>query len=173
MDHFSKLIDQELLRAAGTGTLSQYEINRSVRGDKIHWLQRNDTSEVIVLLYKELQNLMEELNREFFLSLSDAEFHFAAYPPGTFYRKHIDQFNGRNNRQISVILYMNDDWQQGDGGELRIYTESGIEDIAPLGNRLLIFKSDTIEHEVLETLKPRYSLTGWFLKNPVGVGFLG
>lgn len=172
-EYFSGLRAENSLKYAGIGSLSQFEVNRAVRGDKIYWLQRSDTEESVVRFYCEMELLIERLNREFFLSLSDMEFHFAAYPPGTFYRRHIDQFKGRNNRQLSVILYMNDEWKVGDGGELRVYSDEGHEDIAPLGNRLMIFKSDAIEHEVLETVKPRYSLTGWLLKNPVGLGFLG
>ncbi len=68
---------------------------------------------------------------------------------------------------------MNDDWKFGNGGELKIFSEHGDEIIAPIGNRLVLFRSDTIEHEVLETATSRKSLTGWLLNQPVGLGFLG
>lgn len=168
-----RLIEQDRLRRAGIGSLGQFELNREVRGDEIFWLQRNETDQGIVHFFNEIQSLMESLNREFFLSLNDAEFHFAHYPPGTFYRRHLDQFKGRNNRQISVILYLNDQWKPGDGGELKVYTNDGDELIAPIGNRLAVFRSDTVEHEVLPTQVLRRSITGWLLNNPVGLGFLG
>lgn len=172
-DFSDRLIEEDRLRRAGIGSLGQFELNRKVRGDEIYWLQRNETDQCIVLFFSEIQSLIENLKREFFLSLNDAEFHFAHYPPGTFYRRHLDQFKGRNNRQISVILYLNDHWKPGDGGELKIYTTEGSELIAPVGNRLAVFRSDTVEHEVLPTHVLRRSVTGWLLNNPVGLGFLG
>ena len=39
---------------------------------------------------------------------------------------------------ISVILYLNKDWQPGHGGELKIYKDNGEEIVVnPLANRLL------------------------------------
>lgn len=168
-----RLIENDRLRRAGIGSLGDFEVNRNVRGDEIFWLQRNQTDQPIVNFFGRIQTMMEQLNREFFLSLNDAEFHYAHYPPGTFYRRHIDQFKGRNNRQISVVLYLNDHWKPGDGGELKVYTDEGDELIAPIGNRLAVFRSDTVEHEVLPTTVLRRSITGWLLNNPVGLGFLG
>lgn len=166
-------IEENQLRQAGIGSLSQFEVNKKVRGDEIQWLKRGETDPAIVSFYRFADDLIRDLNRELFLSLSDGEFHFAHYPPGTFYHRHLDQFKGRNNRQISLVLYMNDDWKPGDGGELKIFTDHGDEVIAPIGNRLALFRSDTIEHEVLETTTSRKSLTGWLLNQPVGLGFLG
>lgn len=171
--YLDRQIEKDQLRQAGIGSLSQFEVNKQIRGDEIQWLKRGETNSAIVDFYRFADDLIRELNRELFISLSDGEFHFAHYPPGTFYHRHLDQFKGRNNRQISLVLYMNDNWKSGDGGELKIFSEDGDEIIDPIGNRMVLFRSDTIEHEVLETVVSRKSLTGWLLNQPVGLGFLG
>jgi SM-20-related protein len=90
----------------------------------------------------------------------------ALYPPGSFYRKHLDQFRGATHRKVSAILYLNPDWSPADGGELRLYLAPSGEgdhlDIAPLGGTLVTFLSDRFHHEVLPTRRERRSLTGWF-----------
>jgi len=32
----------------------------------------------------------------------------------------MDQFQGKNNQVISMLIYLNENWQEGDGGELKI-----------------------------------------------------
>lgn len=41
-------------------------------------------------------------------------------PGGARYIRHVDNSN-RNGRKLTVILYLNDDWQPAHGGALRIY----------------------------------------------------
>jgi len=85
----------------------------------------------------------------------------------------LDQFRGRNNRLISCVLYLNENWKVGDGGELQLYNTSGevpTHRIEPLRNRMVFFRSDTVWHEVLPAHAPRKSLTGWLLYRPSGVG---
>jgi len=125
------------------------------------------------VFFELIEELMERLKRELFLSLQGYEFHFALYPPGGFYKSHLDQFGARSNRMISFIIYLNENWQSGDGGELRIHKHDQKIDIEPLMNRTVLFRSDCILHEVLSATKPRRSLTGWLLKRPSGVGILG
>ena len=36
-----------------------------------------------------------------------------------------------------------------------------VEDVLPLGGRLVVFLSEDIPHEVLPTQKERISITGW------------
>jgi len=64
---------------------------------------------------------------------------------------------------VSMVIYLNPNWQPGDGGELRLYPSDGsVINIAPKAGTLALFLSE-LEHEVLPTLKPRYSITGWML----------
>ena len=45
-------------------------------------------------------------------------------------------------------------------------------DILPAGGRLVVFRSDQIEHEVLLCRKKRYSITGWMLDQLSELSFL-
>ncbi|MEX1002023.1 MAG: 2OG-Fe(II) oxygenase [Crocinitomicaceae bacterium] len=168
---FEDRLNENDLKVAGIGALGDHTINKKVRGDFIFWLDRS-RDEVLHEFYERVDELIIKLKTYCFLPISDFEFHLAHYPPGTFYEKHIDQFKERNNRLISFVLYLNPNWQPGDGGELLIHKKDKVITINPLGRRLLVFKSDKVEHEVAQTAKNRYSLTGWLLNNPVGLGFL-
>lgn len=169
MAYFHRLEENEVLKRAGIGTDSDFQIQTSIRGDLIYWLDEEKDTE-LAPFFAWRDELISRLRRYCFLSLSDSEFHLAKYPAGTHYERHIDQFGHRNNRQITILLYLNNEWKAGDGGELKIYRKSGDILIEPIAKRLLVFKSDTIEHEVLTTNIPRYSLTGWLLHKPAGLG---
>jgi SM-20-related protein len=78
----------------------------------------------------------------------------------------LDQFHAVPHRIVTVILYLNDAWMEADGGQLRMYfpQEDGserIEDVLPVGGRLVVFLSEEIPHEVMPTQKERISITGW------------
>lgn len=167
---FTVLIEQDELKKAGIGSVD-YQIVNEVRGDFIHWIDEPQIKE-LSFFFDKINLISEQLNQSCFLGIKSHEFHFALYPKGSFYEKHLDQFQERNNRMISVVFYLNENWQQGDGGELKIYKESGDIIIKPLANRLVLFKSDIIEHEVLQTMTSRKSITGWLLRKPLGLGFL-
>lgn len=48
-------------------------------------------------------------------------------------------------------------------GELRLYLRDKIVDVVPRMGRVIIFKSDVVEHEVRSTLGyDRYAATVWF-----------
>ena len=71
-----------------------------------------------------------------------------------------------------LYCHLNEGWVKGDGGELKIHKP--LERVVdPVFNRLVLFRSDTVLHEVLPARKPRRSLTGWLLKQPSDVGILG
>ena len=90
------------------------------------------------------------LNRAFFLGLEDYESHFALYPPGAFYQKHLDRFRDDDRRTLSAVFYLNADWQPEQGGALRLYPEGGGElDVLPTAGTLVLFMSAELPHEVL------------------------
>ncbi|MCW9705920.1 2OG-Fe(II) oxygenase [Fodinibius salsisoli] len=170
--YFHTLYSESEFTKAAIGPSKQQQIKSSIRGDFIYWLDREKDSEISALFVL-LEELVDNLKQNLFLSIADYEFHFALYPAETFYKKHLDQFQGQSNRLISVLIYLNDHWQPGDGGELKIYEPNGKEVlIEPLGNRLLMFKSDSVAHEVLLTHKSRKSLTGWLLQKPASLNHL-
>ncbi|MGM0479795.1 MAG: 2OG-Fe(II) oxygenase [Bacteroidota bacterium] len=162
----------EVVRMSGTlekasiGATGREKVISEIRGDHIYWLEK-ERDRAKLPIFDQIDALMATINRSFFLSLSDYEFHLALYPPGTYYKKHLDQFKGRNNRMISMIIYLNEEWKPGHGGELKIYpTQTDPVLIAPLYNRCVLFRSDVLYHEVLLAQKPRRSITGWMLYQP-------
>ncbi len=151
---------------AGTGRELGRKVNRKVRSDKIDWVAGETVAERQYLQW--MEGLRLELNRRLFMGLFDYECHFACYEPGAFYRTHLDAFEGRRNRILSTVLYLNPGWQEGDGGALRLYERDAttlIEEVLPLHNTLVVFLSERFPHEVLPTARHRYSLTGWFRVN--------
>ena len=171
MDFFREAEERNHLKKAGIGASGEFQINSSVRGDFIHWLDKERDTELRPV-FDIIDDLVHKLKRFCFLSLSGSEFHIAKYPKGSHYNRHLDQFNERSNRQITVLIYLNEEWKKGDGGELVIYKDDEEIVVEPLARRLLLFKSDKIEHEVLTTNVSRYSLTGWLLKQPQSIGYL-
>lgn len=167
LELFKDLQSQNLFEKAAVGASGNAKVINEIRGDYTIWLNRKtDTS--FEPIFIRIEEVKQTLNRLCMLSISDFEFHLALYPIGSFYKKHYDQFNQRNNRLISMVLYLNKNWKMEDGGALRIYQKDGnhIVDIAPLLNRLILFRSDTVLHEVLVAHTERKSLTGWMLYQP-------
>lgn len=157
---------------AGIGTNSDNQINRNIRGDLTYWLDAERDKE-LEPFWQLLQEMASLLNRYCYLSLSGFEFHLAHYPPGAHYGRHLDQLSNRNNRIISMIIYMNEGWKPGDGGELEIISkEEEVILVEPIAKRCVLFKSAEVLHGVLEAHKSRYSLTGWLLHYPASLGYL-
>ncbi|CAJ1962941.1 unnamed protein product [Cylindrotheca closterium] len=70
-------------------------------------------------------------------------------------------------RIITAIYYLtNDDWDPVlDGGCLRVFSNGSLDktDICPYRDRLILFRSDGVEHEVLPSLRrSRTAITIWF-----------
>ena len=166
----ARLKANDLLKA-GIGSRNEFNINEGIRGDYVYWLNQEKDHELSTF-YAQIAELIDQLKYYCFLGISDYEAHLAYYPAGTFYHKHLDQFKGRGNRLISFVLYLNPAWKPTDGGELIIYQGDETLKIEPKKGRLVLFKSDTVLHEVSQTNAPRYSLTGWMLSRPAGLGFL-
>ncbi|HEX4299740.1 MAG TPA: 2OG-Fe(II) oxygenase [Gammaproteobacteria bacterium] len=140
----------------------------AVRGDEILWVedQAEWAPQAARLLRDEFSRLREAINAETFLGLQDFEGHYAIYPAGARYARHVDRFKSDSRRVISVVLYLNEDWSAGDGGELCLYRDLGdahaAMKITPEGGTLVCFLSDAVPHEVLQARRSRLSLTGWF-----------
>lgn len=171
MNFFHKKEVSNELKKAGIGTQKDFQVKAEIRGDFIYWLDEDRDTELSPF-FGLMDDLTQNLKRYCYLSLSGSEFHIAKYPAGSYYHKHLDQFNERTNRQVTVLIYLNKNWQKEDGGELVIYKDGQEIVVEPVAKRLLLFKSDVIEHEVLTTNVPRYSLTGWLLHQPSGIGYL-
>ena len=166
---FEKL---ELFKQAGIGSLDHRQINKGIRSDFTYWIDPVRDQE-LQRLWALIRETMTVLNRYCYLSLSGFEFHLAHYPPGGHCHRHLDQFADRNNRMISMVIYLNEDWQPGDGGELEVVEKDDqVRLVEPVARRCVLFKSAEVLHGVLEAKKSRYSLTGWFLYYPGPLGSL-
>ncbi|MBI0400365.1 2OG-Fe(II) oxygenase [Cyclobacterium marinum] len=153
-------------RLAGIGKGETFAIKPEIRSDKVLWMDENLLTPLQEVYWDKMERLRSAINQRCFLGLKSFEAHFAMYPQGSFYLRHLDQFQSVSYRVVSVILYLNDTWEESDGGELRMfYTRpDGIEDykdFLPLGGRIVVFLSGEVPHEVLPTNKERISITGW------------
>ncbi|MCW8334114.1 2OG-Fe(II) oxygenase [Vibrio paucivorans] len=138
------------------------------RSDKIQWLSPTMGEPVQTFLSK-MEAIRLEANRHFFLGLFEYEAHFAKYEQGDFYEKHLDCFQGNENRRLTTVFYMNESWQKEDAGELVVYDldDNQIARIPPKSGRLFVFFSEQFPHEVLPTNAERFSIAGWFRINGV------
>lgn len=157
---------QGLFRAAAVGRNADLLRDTSIRGDTIHWLEPDTLIPAQQAYLAFLETLRLQLNEQFMLGLFAAECHYAHYLAGSFYKKHLDRHQGSRERVISVICYLNDDWQAQDGGQLRLYLDDKTLDVPPLAGTLVCFFSDRIPHEVLAVKRERFSLTGWLRVRP-------
>ena len=156
-----KLEDQKLLLAAGTGNETKFVRNKKVRSDVIYWLDKshNNVYETAFLIH--IEAFIQYLNESCYAGITSYEFHYSLYEIGSFYQKHVDQFQDNSSRAFSMICYLNENWKVEDGGELRIHQLNSNQHISPTQGKTVFFKSDELEHEVLITNKRRMSVTGW------------
>jgi SM-20-related protein len=149
-------------RAAHIGGERAAQRREEIRGDFTCWMNPPLLPAERALL-DELEHLRLTLNREALLGLFELELHYAWYPPGAGYARHVDQPQGRTQRQLSLVLYLNEGWTPGAGGELRLFeTAGGHQDVTPLAGRLVCFLTPGREHAVLPTQRDRLSISGWF-----------
>lgn len=156
-----KLEDQKLLLAAATGNETKFVRNKKVRSDVIYWLDKshNNVYETAFLIH--IEAFIQYLNESCYAGITGYEFHYSLYEIGSFYQKHVDQFQDNSSRAFSMICYLNENWKVEDGGELRIHQLNSNQHISPTQGKTVFFKSDELEHEVLITNKRRMSVTGW------------
>lgn len=152
-------------RLAHIGKGHAKRLHLSIRRDEICWI--TDWSDSLVAQYCEfLCALQLRARRELFLSIKRFEAHFSVYPPGAFYKPHVDRHHRFPSRVLTVVLYLND-MELGEGGELNLYPKGRIHiTIRPQQGHLVVFDS-RLKHEVLPALKERWSLTAWLRDDQV------
>ncbi|MGJ8591573.1 MAG: 2OG-Fe(II) oxygenase [Aquaticitalea sp.] len=158
--------EEDAFKKAAIGNCVNETIVKSIRGDVILWIDELQANHAENLFFDKINNLVTYLNKTCFLGILHKEFHYALYPTGTFYKRHIDTFQNDDRRKLSFVCYLNDeDWQPENGGELVLYlNENGLEKektIYPFPGRVVIFESQIIEHEVKPVNTQRLSITGW------------
>ncbi len=153
-------------KKSAIGNKGDEKIIDAVRGDFILWLDEEKADEAERQFFTKINDFTDYLNRTCFMGIAEKEFHYAVYPEGTFYKRHLDTFQNDSRRKLSMVCYLNDeDWKPEYGGELSIYiNENGTEreeKVYPLQGRMVIFESRVLEHEVKPVKKERLSITGW------------
>ncbi len=166
------LLDQAIatpadeFRLASVGRRSSLSLETGIRNDRISWI--DDSTAAGIAWIDWMADLQNYLNAHLYLGLFSFESHYALYKPGCFYKRHQDAFQGDANRILSVIVYLNRDWQECDAGDLILFTGKSSTDqqvVHPEFGTLVIFLSEEIQHEVLATTKDRRSIAGWFRAN--------
>ena len=233
-----------VLAGGKAGDSTQYTM-RDVRGDHVGWFDGTERLEgvqwdTLPTAMKRADTLVNELGaqpRSELATVSSRSKAMCTVYPGddARYVRHVDNPDG-NGRLLTALLYLNPEWEEGDGGELRVFrclsgsgeaaaagfvdcdgkslesadrfdtrVKSGdrdlgtddefvavdardvaegvrdvatlrgggenktetkpvrLTDVAPLGGRLVLFKSDArVPHEVLAARAPRYAVTLWY-----------
>jgi SM-20-related protein len=158
--------EEDAFKKAAIGNRVNELIVKSIRGDVILWIDEMKANEAEIIFFKKINNLISYLNKTCFLGILHKEFHYALYPEGTYYKRHIDTFQNDDRRKLSIVCYLNEDgWLPENGGELVLYLDENGQEIEkviyPFPGRVVIFESQIIEHEVKPVNAERMSITGW------------
>lgn len=171
--------DFDVRREAGefqdAGVGASADVQQKIRRSELIWLDRQNLPEAAAPVFSLVEQIRSALNQKFYMGLKDWEAFYSVYRPGSYYRRHVDNFRRRNSRIITFILYLNRQWSREKGGELRIYwspemagsslPEANLQecflDVEPVAGRLVVFYAPDLEHEVLPCHADRYCITGW------------
>ncbi len=164
-ENLTSLFQNNQLLSAGIGNDQAIVHNKLIRSDVIYWLDRKHNDQYENDFFDLMDKFVLHLNSTCYTGITDYEFHYTLYETGSFYKKHIDQFQNNGSRQYSMVMYLNVDWKIEDGGELRIYQNDSYQNISPNNGKSVFFKSSDLVHEVLITNKQRLSITGWLKTN--------
>lgn len=149
------------LRSARVGRGRERRHDPAERGDRIRWLDGATPAQQALL--QRLEEVRLQVARDLIPGLFETEAHFALYPPGTGYARHVDAFRAGNRRRLSLVLYLNRHWRGRDGGELAFYAPDGreLERVQPEAGTAALFLSQTVPHAVLPTRRWRVSIACW------------
>ncbi len=164
-ENLLKLYTEKQLHGAGIGNNAKLIQDKLKRSDVIYWLDRKHNDFYENGFFDLMDQFVSYLNSTCYAGITGYEFHYALYEKGSFYKRHLDQFKDNKSRAFSMIMYLNDNWQENDGGELCIYHPGHSQIISPLNGKCVFFKSSELEHEVLLSHQPRLSITGWLKSN--------
>lgn len=135
------------------------ELDPSVRSDEIAWV--TGASGALGEAENSFRALMTALNEAAWVGLRSFDLQLAHYAAGAKYERHVDAFPGDDNRRITAIVYLNAGWTRAEGGLLRLHVEPPVE-VEPTLDRLVVFRSAVVAHEVLEAKADRWALTAWY-----------
>jgi hypoxia-inducible factor (prolyl hydroxylase) len=176
--HTNGTMKSGVLAGGTTGKNLSY-VHEKVRGDLVHWMDPTDHGFTQMPIYmKKVDTLISELGQwcDALTNIKNrSKAMVTVYPGGgAHYVKHCDNHchsgdgENCNGRRLTTLLYLNPDWEPGDGGELKIYHPAPRHSetkavVSPIGDRLVVFWSDyRVPHEVTHSVKPRYAITLWY-----------
>jgi SM-20-related protein len=150
----------------GEGRLSPGGVGRggtpsTVRGDHTAWVEPSD-GEPLSTVFGQFDDLRVALTRDLRLGLQRFSLQAAHYPAGARYAPHRDAFRGDRSRVLTAIVYLNPQWHPAHGGLLRAETPAGPVQVEPVLDRVVLFRSEEVLHEVSATTAPRWALTAWY-----------
>lgn len=136
-----------------------------IRSDHILWI--NDELDIAQQHIETLEKIAQLLNQNFYLGIKEVEAHFACYNAGEYYALHRDNPQKKNDRVISTVYYLHENWQDDWGGKLRLQDKNEQwHTIQPNPNRIVLFQSDLL-HEVIQAKHQRLSITAWLRNGQV------
>ncbi len=160
------LYEARQLQPARTGASHQ---STPLRGDQTRWFEPDAPSRPQQAFNGRIAALRQSLSRQLMLGLVAHEAHYAVYRPGAGYARHLDCLRASDARVVSAVFYLNADWNQADGGALRLYLGDGSStDLYPHAGTLALFLSARFEHEVLPARRERLSIACWMRQHPFG-----
>lgn len=156
-------------KAAEIGKGHRQKSADAIRRDQTLWLQDDKEDHSINELNGFIESLRVALNRELYSGFEEFEGHFSIYAPGSFYKRHLDTFRDDDSRSMTFIMYLNESWREGDGGELRLEIDANRQIlIQPTAGTIVLFDSRKFFHEVMPARIERRSFTGWFKVRALG-----
>jgi SM-20-related protein len=160
----SALEHQGAMRQASIGRDKNAKTAPQVRNDATFWLDESSADDCDQALIAWLEQLRSTLNAHLFLGAETVEAHYARYPSGGHYAKHLDRHRDSDARVLSLVLYVNESWQSAWGGQLKLYdaADQPLATIEPQGGTLVLFRSEQFPHEVVPAAQPRMSVAAWF-----------
>lgn len=145
---------------ARMGSGASTTLQTALRSDRTLWLDDARCTRGTEFL-AQLHALSQSLRQSLRMPIHGVEAHYAIYPPGGRYIRHMDRMQSSSARMVSWVTYLNPDWVPTDGGMLRLYADHDeFTDIAPGFGTSVCFLSE-LEHEVLESHQTRLSIAGW------------
>lgn len=143
------------------GVRREHTLDDSVRNDEIAWLAPENTAGALREAVEGFTALMHEVNEAAWLGLRRFDLQLARYQAGGKYARHLDAFPGQDNRRLTAIVYLNEAWAPEHGGHLRVFGKEPVL-VEPRLDRLVVFRSELIEHEVTEAHAERWALAAWY-----------
>ena len=94
---------EDAFKKAAIGNKFDEVIAKSIRGDVILWMDEARANPSESLFFNKINHLVNYLNKTCFMGILHKEFHYAIYPKGTFYKRHLDTFKNDDRRKLSFV----------------------------------------------------------------------